>query len=120
MDIMDDFPDDFGNEKPNIYYKCSDEDCNHTRVVHDYYHMVCTLHDGYYPLMTLDGKDKNKEIYTEEDYLPEDQRREILSIITKSFTKKLSGNKYFRTLGDFWKKNGFQKYADEAYGYIKD
>ena len=43
MDIMDDFPDDFGNEKPNIYYKCSDEDCNHTRVVHDYYHMVCTL-----------------------------------------------------------------------------
>lgn len=117
MDIMDEFPDE---GKLKLVYKCPEEDCEHTRVVDGYYHMICRLHGDENPLMTLDGKDRNGESFTKEDYLPEEQRREILRIIMSTFTKDLTGNKYFKTLGDFWKKNGFQEYADESYSHIKD
>tara|TARA_R100001082_G_scaffold47110_1_gene25177 strand:+ start:7260 stop:7607 length:348 start_codon:yes stop_codon:yes gene_type:complete len=114
MDIMDEFPTEL-----SILYKCPEKDCKHTRVVDDYYHMVCRLHKDKYPVLTIDGKNSNRDIYTEEDYLSKEHSREILKIIISSFTKKLSGNEYFKTLGDFWKRIGFQEYADEAYSYIK-
>ena len=114
MDIMDDFP-----KKTSVLYKCPEKNCKHTRVSDDYYHMVCRLHKDKYPVMTIDGKDRSGDIYTEEDYLSDEQSREILKIITKSFTKELNGDHYFKTLGDFWKRIGFQEYAEEAYSYIK-
>jgi len=117
MDIMDEFPDE---GKVTLVYKCPEKDCDFKRAVDGYYHMICRLHGEAKPLMTLDGRDRNGENFTEEDYLPEEQRREILKIIISTFTKDLTGNKYFKTLGDFWKKNGFQEYADESYSYIKD
>jgi len=114
MDIMDEFP-----TKLSVLYKCPEEDCRHTRVVDDYYYMVCRLHGDQHPVMVIDGKQNNKEVYTKDDYLTQEQSKEVLRIITSSFTKKLSGNEYFKTLGDFWKRIGFQEYADEAYSYIK-
>tara|TARA_E500000305_G_scaffold104827_2_gene101727 strand:- start:5388 stop:5741 length:354 start_codon:yes stop_codon:yes gene_type:complete len=117
MDILDDF-----SSKPTLTYHCIKEDCNNSYVSDGYIFMVCKLHGKDRPVMRYDGK-KESDLQDEldnQERLSEEHSKEIMGIIADCFTKRVTGDAYYKKLADFWERIGFPDFAEETLLHVKD
>jgi len=122
MDILDNFS---SGRDQSLTYHCIKEGCNNFHVSAiggGSLYMICKRHGEERPLMRYDGK-KERDLKEEpdvKDALPQEQANEILSLIKQCLAKRLTGDKYFQKLAEFWNKNGFPEYAEETLLYVTD
>lgn len=55
-----------------------------------------------------------------EKIMDSDKVTELVEIMKKIQSRKISFNTYWKLLGDFWKESGFPEWSEECYFRIKD
>jgi hypothetical protein len=60
------------------------------------------------------------EFSKEDQIMEEEEVQELMSLINKLMTGRMSRNDYFQKLSDFWSKQGLTEYAEEALLHVKD
>ena len=72
--------------------------------------------------MRYDGKKESdlQEELDNQERLSEEHAKEIMGIISDCFTKRVTGDAYYKKLADFWERIGFPDFAEETLLHLKD
>mgnify|MGYP003133438634 CR=1 FL=1 len=55
-----------------------------------------------------------------EKIMDSDRVTELVELMKKIQSRKISFNTYWKLLGDFWEESGFPEWSEECYFRIKD